>query len=69
MMEELMHPITHKTTKKDKLINNLQEKEISAQTFAKFKKIMEQGNFSGNSNELNLCFNIIKFDFTLIFQF
>lgn len=64
MMEEPMHPITHKIMKKDKLIKNLPEKEISVQTFAKYRKTMERGNFSGNLNELNIPFNHIKIDFT-----
>ena len=68
MMEEPMHPITHKIMKKDKTTNNLQEKGISVQIFAKSKKIMEQESFLENLNEYNQSFNQITFDFSLIFQ-
>lgn len=68
MMEEPMHPITHKIMKQDKTTNNSQKKEISVQIFAKSKRIMEQGSFLGNLNEFTSSFNQIKFDFTLIFQ-
>lgn len=67
-MEEPMHPTIHKIMKKDKTTNNLQEKGISVQIFAKSKKIMEQESFLENLNEYNPSFNQITFDFSLIFQ-
>lgn len=50
-MEEPMHLIIHKIMKKEKLINNSPKKEIFVQIYAKFRKIMEQENFSENLNE------------------